>query len=85
MDSVKELMDDYLDRNQDAFEEFENPEDVYESIEHHMDNVEVRAQDASARATCMHMDIHLYSSPYSAICTYAGASCRLRPPACDGA
>lgn len=41
-DSVKELIEDYLERNQDAFEEFENPEDVYESIEHHMDNVEVR-------------------------------------------
>lgn len=41
MEGVKELVDDYVERHEEAFDEFDTPEDLYESIAEHLDNLEV--------------------------------------------
>ena len=69
MDTVKEMMDDYLDRNQDAFDDFEDPEEIYESIEHHMDNLEVCPHLCSLPARL------LTAPPYMACAQLVWSSC----------
>lgn len=41
MSNIKEMVDDYMDRNQEDFEDFVTPDDVYEEILHHLDSLEV--------------------------------------------
>lgn len=48
MSNIKEMVDDYMERNQEDFEDFVSPDDIYEEILHHLDSLEVR--QASPRA-----------------------------------
>ena len=41
MADIKDSVDDYLDRNQDAFDEFDNPDDVYYDLIEQLDSLEV--------------------------------------------
>ena len=41
MANIKEMVDDYMERNQEDFEDFLSPDDVYEEILHHLDSLEV--------------------------------------------
>ena len=41
MSDIKESVEDYLDRNQDSFDEFENPDDVYYDLIEQLDSLEV--------------------------------------------
>lgn len=41
MAGVKELVEDYIDRNQESFDEFENPDDIYSDILEELDGLEV--------------------------------------------
>ena len=41
MSNIKEMVDDYMERNQEDFEDFLSPDDVYEEILHHLDSLEV--------------------------------------------
>jgi hypothetical protein len=41
MTGVKDLVDDYLERNQDSFDEFDNPDDLYSDIIDELDGLEV--------------------------------------------
>ena len=41
MSNSKEMVDDYMERNQEDFDEFSAPDDVYEEILHHLDSLEV--------------------------------------------
>ena len=43
MADIKDSVDDYLDRNQDAFDEFDNPDDVFYDLIEQLDSLEVRA------------------------------------------
>ena len=52
METVKDLVDDYLERHEEGFDEFDNPEDLYESIAEHMESLEVGL--LVARAACVH-------------------------------
>ena len=54
IDTVKDMLDDYLDRNQEDFEEFEVPDDIYEGIMPQLDGLEVRCPDQLCTA-CMQM------------------------------
>ena len=38
---AKELVDDYIERNQDDFESFEDPDDLYADLLDKLDNLEV--------------------------------------------
>ena len=42
VDTVKDLLDDYLERNQDDFDEFDTPDDIYEGIMPQLEGLEVR-------------------------------------------
>lgn len=48
MSGTKELVEDYIDRNQDSFEEFENPDDLYSDILEELDGLEVKASTVPA-------------------------------------
>ncbi len=41
MSNIKEMVDDYMERNQEDFEDFLSPDDIYEEILHHLDSLEV--------------------------------------------
>lgn len=41
MSSAKEMVDDYMERNQEDFDEFSTPDDVYEEILQDLDSLEV--------------------------------------------
>ena len=41
MSNAKEMVDDYMERNQEDFDDFSTPDDVYEEILHHLDSLEV--------------------------------------------
>lgn len=41
MSNCKEMVDDYMERNQEDFEDFVSPDDIYEEILHHLDSLEV--------------------------------------------
>ena len=43
MSDIKDSVDDYLDRNQEAFDEFANPDDVYYDLIEQLDSLEVCA------------------------------------------
>ena len=47
MSNIKEMVDDYMERNQEDFEDFVSPDDVYEEILHHLDSLEVRQPSQS--------------------------------------
>jgi len=40
---VREMVDDYLERHEDAFDEFDNPDDIYSDLVEQLDGLEVRA------------------------------------------
>ena len=41
MSNAKEMVDDYMERNQEDFDEFSTPDDVYEEILQDLDSLEV--------------------------------------------
>lgn len=41
MTDIKEMVDDYMDRNQDSFDEFSDPDQAYEVILEQLDGLEV--------------------------------------------
>lgn len=41
MTDIKEMVDDYMERNQESFDEFENPDDCYSEIVEQLDGLEV--------------------------------------------
>ena len=51
METVKDLVDDYLERHEEAFDEFDTPEDLYESIGEHLDSLEVCRQQQCCHRT----------------------------------
>ncbi|CAL5228864.1 g12075 [Coccomyxa viridis] len=48
MSNAKEMVDDYMERNQEDFEDFVSPDDVYEEILHHLDSLEAQLPLAPA-------------------------------------
>ena len=45
LEDVKEALDDYLTRNQDDFDDFEAPDDLYADLVDQLDNLEVHFVD----------------------------------------
>jgi len=43
IEEVREMVDDYLERHEDAFDEFDNPDDIYSDLVEQLDGLEVRA------------------------------------------
>ena len=41
MTDIKEMVDDYIERNQESVEEFENPDEIYAEIVDQLDSLEV--------------------------------------------
>lgn len=56
VETVKDMLDDYLERNQDDFDEFDTPDDIYEGIMAQLEGLEVRrlglTTHSSATAWC---------------------------------
>ena len=53
MADIKESVDDYLERNQDAFDDFKDPDDVYCDLIEQLDSLEVRRNmDCRQQAMC---------------------------------
>jgi CCR4-NOT transcription complex subunit 3 len=42
IEEVREMVDDYLERHEDAFDEFDNPDDIYSDLVEQLDGLEVR-------------------------------------------
>lgn len=42
MTDIREMVDDYIERNQESVEEFENPDEIYAEIVDQLDSLEVR-------------------------------------------
>ena len=49
MSDIKESVDDYLERNQEAFDEFATPDDVYYDLIEQLDSLEVRGTRSAGR------------------------------------
>ena len=43
IEEVREMVDDYLERHEDAFDEFDNPDDIYSELVEQLDGLEVGA------------------------------------------
>ena len=41
MTDIKDMVDDYVERNQESFDEFADPDQVYEEIVEQLDGLEV--------------------------------------------
>ena len=50
IEEVREMVDDYLERHEDAFDEFDNPDDIYSDLVEQLDGLEVRASSQAMPA-----------------------------------
>ena len=65
MSNIKEMVDDYMERNQEDFEDFVSPDDVYEEILHHLDSLEVPASFAlTATQPCIQCSVTTCTQTY---------------------
>ena len=52
MSNAKEMVDDYMERNQEDFDEFSTPDDVYEEILQDLDSLEVSEPCLLQKSLC---------------------------------
>jgi hypothetical protein len=52
MTDIKDSVDDYLERNQDAFDEFATPDEAYYEVIEQLDSLEARAAQLSCCTDC---------------------------------